>query len=106
MGFEVEGASQAEDSAGKVSGLKMGTGNVLVQTPTGNAQLYATVGGGIYHETLDTYSHTDLTTNIGGGLKLGLAGPLRLRVDYRIIHLRGNNSDAIQRLYVGANLKF
>lgn len=106
VGFEVEGAVQAEDSVKQVAGLKTGMANFVVQTPTGAAQLYATAGAGLYHETLATYANTDLATNIGGGLKIDLTGPLRLRVDYRIIHLRGNNTDPIQRLYVGANLKF
>jgi hypothetical protein len=40
-------------------------------------------------------------------VKVSLAGPLRLRIDYRVFHL---GSDALyspsHRLYAGLNLKF
>ncbi len=109
VGFEIEGASHSEDTVKQIPGLKTGMANVMVQTPTGGAQLYATTGAGIYHETLGTVSDTNLATNIGGGLKIALTGPLRLRVDYRLIHLRGRASgvDAnVHRFYAGLNLKF
>lgn len=107
VGFEFEGAVQAEDTVRQVAGLKTGMANVLVQTPTGNAQLYATLGGGLYQETLNLDSHINLATNIGGGLKLGLAGPLRLRLDYRLIRLRDTDVTVnVHRLYAGVNLKF
>ena len=45
--------------------------------------------------------------NVGGGLKIVLAGPLRLRVDYRVFTLRGNPSHSTpQRIYTGLNLAF
>ena len=109
VGFEIEGAAHVEDTANQVPGLKTGMANVMVQTPTGGAQLYATTGAGIFHETLGTASDTNVATNIGGGVKIALAGPLRLRVDYRLIHLRGRTTTAdanVQRFYVGLNLKF
>lgn len=109
VGFEVEGASHMEDAVKQIPGLKTGMANLMVQTPTGGAQLYATTGAGIYHETLGTVSDTNVATNIGGGLKLTLTGPLRLRVDYRLIHLRGRSSSVdanVHRFYVGLNLKF
>lgn len=107
VGFEVEGAAHTENTLKSVPGLKTGMGNVLVQTPTGRTQLYGTVGGGIFRETLGTSSETNIATNIGGGVKIGLAGPLRLRADYRVIHLRGTPRYAtVQRFYVGANIKF
>ena len=31
-------------------------GNVLIQTPTGRAQLYFTAGGGFYQETYRTFA--------------------------------------------------
>lgn len=109
VGFEIEGASYVEDTVNQVPGLKTGMANVMVQTPTGGAQLYATTGAGIFHETLGTDTDTNVATNIGGGLKIALAGPLRLRVDYRLIHLRGRTASVdanVQRFYVGLNLKF
>ena len=63
-----------------------------------------------YHETLSTEPNDDETnfgTNIGGGAKITLVGPLRLRIDYRIFNLRGTPRQAHpQRLYAGLNLKF
>ena len=107
VGFEVEGAIHTEDALKGIPGLKTGMGNVLVQTPTGSAQLYATVGGGVYRETLGTGSETNFGTNIGGGIKVGLAGPLRLRADYRVLTLRGTpHYKTVHRFYVGASIKF
>jgi hypothetical protein len=107
VGFEVEGAMHTEDAVKGVPGLKTGMGNVLVQTPTGNVQLYGTVGGGLYRETLGTATETSFLTNIGGGIKFGIVGPLRLRADYRLLNLRGNPKfSTVQRFYAGASIKF
>ena len=58
--------------------------NGLLQTPVPIArmQFYGTLGGGVYHETLSTEPNDDQTnfgTNVGGGVKITLVGPLRLR---------------------------
>jgi hypothetical protein len=107
VGFEVEGAIHSEDPVKSIPGLKTGMGNVLVQTPTGNVQLYGTAGGGIFQETLGSSSETNFATNIGGGIKIGIFGPLRLRADYRMMNLRGTpRYKTVQRFYVGASLKF
>ncbi len=107
VGFEVEGALHTENTLKGIPGLKTGMGNVIVQTPTGSAQLYGTAGGGLYQETLGSTSETSFATNIGGGVKVGLFGPLRLRADYRVINLRGTPKyKTVQRFYVGASLKF
>jgi opacity protein-like surface antigen len=107
VGFEVEVAAQTEDTVKQVSGLKTGFANVLVQTPTGDTQLYGTVGGGLYQESVGLTTTTDFATNIGGGLKLALTGPIRLRFDYRLINMRGKTTGAtVHRFYIGANLKF
>ena len=107
VGFEIEGAIHNEDTLTHVPGLKTGMGNVLVQTPTGRTQMYGTAGAGLYQETAGTISETNFATNIGGGLKFGLSGPLRLRLDFRVIHLMGTPHYAtVQRFYAGVNLKF
>lgn len=107
VGFEVEGAIHTEDPVKGVPGLKTGMGNVLVQTPTGNVQLYGTAGGGIFQETVGTSSETNFATNIGGGIKMGIFGPLRLRADYRMLNLRGTpRYKTVNRFYLGASLKF
>ena len=86
--------------------------NGLLQTPVPIAgmQFYGTIGGGVYHETLSLEPLNDETnfgSNIGGGAKISIAGPLRVRVDYRIFNLHGSaRHDHVQRFYAGVNLKF
>jgi hypothetical protein len=80
--------------------------NGLIQTPT-RTQLYLTAGGGVFRERLAGGGETMVGTNIGGGVKLPLAGPLRLRLDYRVFNLRGTPLHATpQRFYAGVNLAF
>ena len=86
--------------------------NGLLQTPVPIArmQFYGTLGGGVYRETLSIDPGNDDTnfgTNIGGGAKITLVGPLRVRLDYRIFNLRGTpRHSTVQRFYAGVNLKF
>jgi opacity protein-like surface antigen len=123
VGFEFEWAKSGGDDLGDGScaassvralcapALTTLMGNVLLQTPRGlgPVQLYGTVGAGGYRERFDPIddSTTGVGTNVGGGVKVSLLGPLRVRVDYRVFKLSG---DAIyrtpQRIYVGANLAF
>ncbi len=89
--------------------LTTGMGNVLLQTPVAifGFQPYFTTGGGLYHETLGTHGETSFGLNTGGGVKVSLAGPLRLRVDYRLFKLAGSALySPVHRVYVGLNLKF
>jgi len=83
--------------------------NGLLQTPIPIAgmQFYGTAGAGVYHETLNDVSETNVGINIGGGVKVALAGPLRLRFDYRVFTLQGDpRHEKPQRFYAGVNLKF
>jgi opacity protein-like surface antigen len=109
VGFEFEYANIAEDATEQLAGLKTYSGNVLAQTPIAVAgiQLYGTLGAEGYQERLGTAEVTHFGTNVGGGAKINLVGPLRVRIDYRILHLQGTPiNDTYQRFYVGANLKF
>ena len=109
VGFEFEYANASEDDDSAAPSLRTGMGNVLLQTPTPifGFQPYFTTGGGVYRERLDARQDTSFGTNIGGGVKISLAGPLRLRVDYRTFRL---GSDALvspaHRFYGGLNLSF
>ena len=106
VGFEFEYSNTAEDLEGRAPGVRTGMFNGLIQTPT-RTQLYFTAGGGVFRERLEEASETHFGTNIGGGIKLALVGPLRLRVDYRLFNLRGSPIDKRpQRIYAGANLTF
>jgi len=107
IGFEFEYANITEDAAEQLPGLKTYSGNVLIQTPTPGFQLYGTIGAEGYQEQLDAAKENNVGTNIGGGVKINLIGPLRVRVDYRIFKLHGSPlNDVYQRFYVGANLNF
>jgi len=111
IGFEFEYSSASDDVEDDAPALKTYMGNILLQTPfeIGGFQPYFTVGAGGYQESLEAISHqeTNFATNIGGGVKVGLLGPVRLRVDYRMFRLTGGalNSPA-HRVYAGLNLKF
>jgi hypothetical protein len=109
LGFEFEYANIIQDEDNLSPGLTTGSGNVLVQTPIEIAgiQLYGTAGGGFFRERLLEQQETHFATNIGGGAKIRLVGPLRLRLDYRLFRLRGSPLyETYQRVYAGANLKF
>ena len=88
IGFEFEYSSAVEDATEGLPSLQTGSGNLLVQTPIeiSGIQFYGTVGG---------------------GAKIRLAGPLRLRLDYRIFRLQGSPlHTTYHRFYAGANLGF
>lgn len=109
VGFEFEYAQLSEDSLEQLPGLKTYSGNVLVQTPIEvmGTQLYATAGAEGYRENLGAAQETYFGTNIGGGAKIRLLGPVRVRLDYRIFRLQGSPiHNTYQRFYAGANLKF
>jgi hypothetical protein len=109
LGFEFEYASTSDDLASGAPSLKTYSGNVLLQTPFAifGIQPYFTTGAGVYQEELDLREDTGFGFNTGGGVKVSLIGPLRLRVDYRAFRL---GDDALyspaHRLYAGLNLKF
>jgi opacity protein-like surface antigen len=109
VGFEFEYARTSEDLPELAPGLRTYMFNGLLQTPIPIAgmQFYGTIGGGVYHETLNRASETNFGVNVGGGVKISLVGPLRLRVDYRVFTLSGDPLHSKpQRFYAGLNLKF
>ena len=118
VGFEFEYAATDEDLLAPVGtinsapALKTFMFNGLLQTPVpiARTQFYGTLGGGVYRETLSTEPNGNVTnfgTNVGGGAKITLAGPIRLRLDYRVFSLRGTpRHTTVQRFYAGINLKF
>jgi hypothetical protein len=109
VGFEFEYANTSEDLDEVAPGLRTFMFNGLVQTPVPIAgmQFYATAGGGGYRETLNEASETHVGINVGGGVKMTLAGPLGLRLDYRVFTLQGDpRHSKPQRFYAGLNLKF
>ncbi len=111
-GFEVEYADTSEDLVVRGPRLRTFMFNGLVQTPipVAGMQFYGTAGGGVYREGLSDLpngNETNFGINVGGGAKISLAGPLRLRIDYRVFTLRGTPRHSnVQRFYAGINLKF
>lgn len=108
VGFELEYAYTPDDLTATAPSLKTGMGNVILQTPVAfmGFQPYFTTGGGLYQEELGTHSDTGVGFNTGGGVKVTLAGPIRLRVDYRVFKLgSGALNSPAHRFYAGLNLK-
>ncbi len=109
VGFEFEYAHSGEDVLDGAPSLRTFMFNGLVQTPVPIArmQFYGTAGGGMYRETLLDDSETNFGINLGGGVKVSVIGPLRLRLDYRVSTLYGDaRHPRPHRFYAGVNLKF
>lgn len=109
VGFEFEYANTSEEEEDLAPGLRTFMFNGLLQTPVPIAgmQFYGTAGAGAYRETVLETSETNVGINLGGGVKVSLAGPLRLRLDYRVFTLQGDpRHSKPQRFYAGLNLKF
>lgn len=113
IGFEFEYSHIAEEELEGLPSLRTWSGNVFVQNPVeiAGTTFYGTVGAGGFREYLANgplvHEETDISTNVGGGAKIKLVGPIRVRFDYRIFKLQGSPINAVyQRFYVGANLKF
>jgi len=108
IGAEVEFAFTPDDPQASAPSLTTGMGNLLLQTPPiGGFQPYFTTGGGFYREELVAHSDSGFGLNTGGGVKISLAGPIRLRVDYRVFKLgSGALNSPAHRIYAGLNLKF
>jgi opacity protein-like surface antigen len=109
IAFEFEYSNAGEDLLDGLPSLQTGSGNLLIQTPVEvyGMQFYGTTGGGVYRERLDIRQETHFSTNLGGGAKIRLVGPLRVRLDYRVFRLHGEPlNDTYQRFYAGVNLAF
>ena len=107
IGFEYEYSHTSQDEPNAAPELKSHMGNVLLQTPTGGVQLYFTIGGGFYQETYRTFEDSGFGSNLGGGVKITLVGPLRFRGDYRVFNLHGNPLyPHPKRFYGGVVLSF
>jgi opacity protein-like surface antigen len=109
VGFEFEYASASDDPDALAPSLKTGMINGLLQAPFAifRLQPYVTAGAGVYREALGAREETGFGMNMGAGVKVSLAGPLRLRVDYRALRLgRDALETPVHRVYAGLNLKF
>jgi len=109
IGMEFEYASASEDEDDDAPGLRTGSLNAVVAPPLaiGGILPYATAGVGLYKEELGAHEQTGVGINLGGGVKVSLFGPLRLRIDYRVFRL-GDDAlhSPVHRFYGGLNLRF
>ena len=117
VGLEFEYADISESFGTEHSPrIRTGGGNLLIQAPAlAGVQIYGTAGAGGYHMTWQVApdagqlsSNTNVGVNLGGGVKIGVFGPLRVRADYRYFRFMGApvGYENVHRFYVGANLKF
>jgi hypothetical protein len=106
---EFEYANNGENLEEATPGLRTFSGNLLVQTPfpVAGFQPYATAGIGYYRERLDTLQESGLAFNSGVGIKRNIFGPLKVRIDYRVLKLRGEPLyGTVHRVYSGVHLAF
>lgn len=107
--FEFEYATTQEDLPNEQPQLTTYMLSSLIQSPNRSSrmQLYGVTGAGRYRETRGTVSQSNFGFTFGTGLKMRLAGPIGLRLDYRVFTLRGTPSyKKPQRLYAGVNFTF
>ena len=82
--------------------------NVLLRTPElGRFRAYGTIGGGMYRKRVGNARDTGFGTNGGAGLSVGLMGPVRVRIDYRLFRLGWQSAEHTpHRVYAGLSLAF
>jgi hypothetical protein len=107
VSLEFEYARSRSDPAGGVPAIVTFAGNLLIQPlrQTSRRRFYGTIGAGLFVHLLDRRSsEANDAWNIGGGAKVTLAGPLKLRVDYRAFFLfpvSGEYHSNEHRFYAG-----
>ncbi len=109
--LEFEYGRTGSDPATAVPEIRTFAGNFHVQPrQPWRLQIYGTVGIGIYRMLLDhRSSEANDATNVGGGAKLSLVGPLKLRLDYRrfsLAAIRGQYHSNEHRFYAGITAGF
>jgi opacity protein-like surface antigen len=107
-GVEVEFVRATEDLEAHRPEIQEGSASALVETPTGRIRLYGLLGGGLYRERVAGVSgDTSTSLHAGGGVKITLAGPIGIRVDYRLVNLNGRaENKRQQRVYAGLRVDF
>ena len=108
VALEFEYAQSAGDGAKNAPSLGTGTFTVLLRTPTfGIIRFYGAGGGGVFRERLGEHRSTGAAVNAGGGLELAVAGPVWIRLDYRVFRLTSGAVDrSPQRATAGLSLGF
>jgi hypothetical protein len=105
--LEFEYSRSGSDPDEGVPAIATFSGNLLPQFPVqpSRYQFYGTFGVGVYGLSLDNkVSEPEGFWNVGGGAKITIEGPLKLRVDYRAFRLApilGEYHSNPHRLYLG-----
>ena len=107
-GFEFEYSSTSRDEQELAPSLTTGMGNILLQTPIaihGRSPISRWAGASTANGS--TSGGYELRYQRGRRGEDALAGPMRLRVDYRVFKLgSGALYSPAHRIYAGLNLKF
>ena len=110
VGLEFEYADASSDRRARSRALRTGLFNLLLGAsfPSGGRiRIYGTVGAGVYRESLAEQARTGVAAGGGGGIYLRLAGPFRIRLDYRLLALRGAALHRRpRRVYAGLDMAF
>ena len=110
VGVEFEYGGAPADPAAGTAALRTGLFNLLVGTPARSGrrvQVYGSVGVGAYRERREEHARTGLAASGGGGVHVRLAGPFRVRLDYRLFALRGAAQHRRpRRAYAGLGIAF
>ena len=110
VGLEFEYAGIPAAGSDSSPARQTGLFNLLVGAPLDRnrrLELYGAVGAGLYREHTGSHAQTNLAAGAGAGVNISLRGPLRLRIDYRLLVLRGARADRRpRRVYAGLNIPF
>jgi len=107
VSIEFEYSRSQIDRARSVPSIMTLAANFLVQVPVRQSrfELYGAFGLGFYVLQPDRQSgDADSAWNFGGGAKVTLAGPVKLRMDYRVFRLApipGRHHSDLRRLSLG-----
>ncbi len=108
VGLEFEYADASSDRRAGSRALRTGLFNLMLSFPSGGRiRVYGTAGAGVYRESLAERARTGVAAGGGGGIYLRLAGPFRIRLDYRLLALRGAGLHRRpRRVYAGLDMAF
>lgn len=117
LGLELDYVRTTGDRVPGRSYISIFGGSLLVQSNViaRRLQIYGAGGGGLYGEAyIDGPGSGEVgCLNIGGGVKITAAGPLKIRVDYRLFFLGDSPDSSLehihrhpQRVVAGVGLAF
>ena len=94
VGFEFEYGHTRENLDELAPGLRTYMFNGLLQTPIPIAgmQFYGTAGGGVYRESLNDISETNVGINVGGGVKVNARRPAAPALRLPDLHAAGRSA--------------